>query len=530
VRGGAAADLALLGGRVFVGLGLPEADALASAGDRVLALGRDAVLPQIGPGTKVVELRGRTVVPGFNDAHVHLMDGGLSLLGVDLRGARDEAECARRVATHARTLPEGAWIRNGHWDHESWPGAALPSRRAFDPGTEGHPLLLMRQDGHMALANTRALEIAGITGETEAPPGGAIERDARGEPTGILKDRAMELVLRKIPPPSRAEVRDAARAAFREAARLGVTTIQDNSFPEALPAYLDLRESGELTVRLSVWRYAATFEALRAAGVRSGLGDAWIRLGPLKILSDGSLGSGTAAFFDPYSDGRDGAGLLLYGEDELSRLVREADALGFQLAVHAIGDRANALVLSALEGAARENPPRERRFRIEHAQSVRREDVPRFRALPAIASIQPCHLVDDVRFARRRLGERCRDLYRAGSFLRQGIPVAFGTDWPVAPLDPRVGLFAALCRTSMDGEPRGGLNPDERLTLPEALSCYTLGSAYAEFAEGQKGTLRPGAFADLVVFGADLFALGPREILSASVDLTVVGGRVVHEA
>jgi len=525
------ADLVLRGGRVFAGRGLPWGTAIAVAGERVLAIGSDPEIARlVTPRTRIVELRGRLVVPGFNDAHVHLLDGGFGLLSVALRDARDEQDFARRVGAHARTLAPGTWILNGNWDHEAWPGKALPTRASIDPVTPDHPVFVNRLDGHMALANTLALRLAGITRDTRDPEGGTIVRDASGEPTGILKDNAMDLVWIRVPEPSREMNRRAARAALQEAARLGVTSLQDNSSIDALPTYQDLREAGDLTARLNVWRPIGALDALRSVGIRSGLGDDWIRVGALKILSDGSMGAGTAAFFEPYADDPATTGLLLYPVLELDRLILEADAAGFQLAVHAIGDRANRLVLEAFEKATRSNGPRERRFRIEHAQVVAAPDLERFKALGVIASIQPSHCIDDMRWAEKRIGrERCRGAYRFRSFLDAGIPAAFGTDWYVEPLDPRIGLYAALTREFSEGGPAGGWFPEERLDLEQAIDLYTRGSAHAEFTEKVKGTLEPGRLADLVVFHRDLFALPPREILTTPVDLTVVGGRVVFE-
>jgi predicted amidohydrolase YtcJ len=525
------ADLVLRGGRVFAGKGLPGGTALAVRGDRVLRVGDDAALARyVAAGTRVIELAGRLVVPGFNDAHVHFLDGGFGLLSVELRDARDEAEFARRIGAHARGLPPGTWILNGNWDHEAWPSKRLPTRGLIDPATAEHPVFVNRLDGHMALANSLALRLAGIDRGTPDPPGGSIVRDASGEPTGVLKDNAEELMARVIPEPSREMNLRAARAALGEAARLGVTTIQDNSAADALPTYQALRERGELTARMSVWRPIAHLPELRKTGVRSGLGDDWIRLGALKILADGSMGAGTAAFFEPYADDPGTRGLLLYPVEELARLVLEADAAGFQLAVHAIGDRANSLVLDAFEAALRANGTRERRFRIEHAQVVRKADLARYRRLGVIASIQPSHCIDDMRWAEKRIGSaRCREAYNFASFTRLGIPVAFGTDWYVEPLDPRLGLYAAVTREYREGGPPGGWFPEERIGLAEALDLYTRGSALAEFAEGDKGTLEPGKLADFVVFARDLFALPPREILTTPVELTVVGGRVVFE-
>jgi predicted amidohydrolase YtcJ len=375
------------------------------------------------------------------------------------------------------------------------------------------------------------LKLAALTRATADVPGGTIVRDAAGEPTGLLKDNAMELVARAVPPPSREANRAAARAALREAARFGVTTIQDNSPADALPTYQDLRAAGELTARLYVWRYAAeSLSPLRDTGVRTGLGDDWIRLGALKILADGSIGSATAALYEPFLSNPASKGLLLFTEEELKRMVREADAAAFQLAVHAIGDRANALVLDAFAEAAKANGSRDRRFRIEHAQHVQARDLARFRALGVVASVQPSHCIDDMRFVEKHVGpSRLKDAYRWRSFLEAGVPLAFGTDWFVEPLDPRLGLYAAVTREYPEGGPPGGFEPQEKIALEDALDAYTRGSAFAEFAEDRKGTLAPGKLADLVVFGADLFAGPARAILETPIDLTVVGGRVVHE-
>jgi len=528
---GPEADLVLLGGQVFVGKGKPRVTAIAIQGERVLAVGSDAdVKALVGPRTRAVDLAGRLVLPGFNDAHVHLLSGGFGLLSVDLRSCRDEADMVRRIGDYGRTLPKGTWIQEGNWDHESWPSKRLPTRKGLDAVTPDHPVLVQRLDGHMALANSLALRLAGITRDTKDPDGGTIVRDERGEPTGILKDNAEGLVDSVVPAPSREMNLQAARAALKEAARLGVTTIQDNSPVDALPTYQELRAKGELTARMYVWRYAESLAPLKQAGVLTGLGDDWVRLGALKILSDGSMGSGTAAFFEPYADDPKTKGLLLHPVADLERMILDADAAGFQLAVHAIGDRANSLVLDAFEKAAHQNPSRDRRFRIEHAQVVRASDVARFKALGVVASIQPSHCIDDMRWAEKRIGhERSRGAYRFKSFLDAGVPVAFGTDWFVEPLDPRLGLYAAVSRELPEGGPAGGWFPEEKISLEDAIDLYTRGSAYAEFAEQDKGTLEPGKLADLAVFDRDLFSIPPREILGTPVDMTVVGGRVVYE-
>ena len=529
-RGEGTANTVLINGRVYVREGRFER-AIAIGGGRVLATGDDTeVRARAGASARVIDLDGRLVTPGFNDAHVHFLDGGSALLSVDLRDAGDEAEFARCVAAHARTLPKGAWILNGNWDHEAWPSRALPHKGLIDDATRDHPVFVTRLDVHMALANTVALRLAGIDRSTSDPFGGTIVRDSSGEPTGILKDAAMGLVRRAMGPATRETNLRNARAALAHAASLGVTTIQDNSSIDALPTYQQIRAEGGLTARINVWRPVSAMESMIAAGMRSGLGDDWIRVGAIKILSDGSMGAGTAAFYEPYNDEPGNTGLLLYSVEELEHMIDAADAGDFQLAVHAIGDRANTLVLDAFAKAAAARRRSDRRFRIEHAQVVRREDLQRFKALGVIASIQPAHGIDDMRWAERRIGaDRCRLAYNVKSFLDALIPVAFGSDWAVAPLDPRVGLYAAVAREALGGGPAGGFLPHEKISLSEAIDLYTRGSAQAEFADDRKGTLEPGMLADLAVFAGDLFELPTRSILETPVDLTMVGGRFVYE-
>jgi len=522
------AELLLRGGAIWTGKGLPAARALAAAGGRVLALDAEAEAA-VGPHTRVIDLAGRLAVPGFNDAHVHFLEGGMALLSADLRSAGDEDEMARRLAARAATLPAGEWITGGQWDHEGWPSRRLPTRASADVAAPAHPVFVRRLDGHMALANSLALKQAGIGAATPDPPGGTIERDAAGAPTGVLKDTAMDLVRRAMPARTPERMRLAVDAAMAEAARLGVTTVQDNSPVEALPVYQELRARDALTVRLCAWRPIEVLPALVAAGVRPGLGDEWLAVGALKLIADGSLGAGTAAFFEGYSDEPGNRGLLLKEAGETERLILEADAHGFSLAVHAIGDRANALVLDCFARAAARHPPRDRRWRIEHAQHVRAADLARFRALGVIASVQPFHAVDDMRFAARRVGPgREGEAYRVRSFLEAGVAVAFGTDWYVEPLDPRTVLHAAVLREAVAGGPEGGWRPEERVGMEDALDLYTRGSAFAEGTERVKGTLRPGMLADVVVLGGDVLRR-PREVLDTPVDLTVVGGRVVFE-
>jgi predicted amidohydrolase YtcJ len=470
------------------------------------------------------------VLPGFNDAHVHLVDGAEEIVGVDLRPAKDEREFARRLADHAAKLPKGKWILGGYWDHESWPSKALPTRQLVDRAVPNHPVFVQRLDGHMAVANSLAMSLAGVTKATQSPDGGAVVRDASGEPTGVFKDNAMELISRAIPPATDEEVRERVKAALKHAASLGVTTIQDmTASATELRVYQALLAAGELTARIySIQNHG--IEGARQAGVQTGFGNDWIRIGGIKLFADGSMGSGTAAFFEPYSDDPSTSGLLIQEPAALEKAMFDADAAGFQLIVHAIGDRANALVLDILEKLARERGSRDRRPRIEHSQVVRDADKSRFQKAGVIASIQPSHCIDDMRWAEKRIGKaRSAAAYDFKSFVDAGAHVAFGTDWYVEPLDPMLGLYAAVTRQFPDGTPPDGWFPEERLDLARAIEFYTLGSAYAEFADDRKGSIAAGMLADLVVLSKDLFSIPPREILTTRPVLTIVGGRVVFE-
>jgi predicted amidohydrolase YtcJ len=527
------ADLVIVNAKVHtVDSARPSAEAVAICGDRIARVGSNDEVKQIaGRATRTIDARGQLLVPGFNDAHVHLVSGAEELVGVDLRPAKSPQEFMQRLRDHAARLPKGQWILGGYWDHEAWSGQTLPAHDLIDSITRDNPVFVQRLDGHMGLANALAMKLAGITRDTQAPAGGAIVKDASGEPTGVFKDNAIDLVTRAVPPPSLDETIDRARAALQHAASLGVTTVQDmTASATELRAYGALRASGELTARIySIQNHP--IQGLVEAGIATGFGDDWIRIGGQKLFADGSMGSGTAAFFEPYADDPTTSGLLLHTPDALERAIFDADAAGFQLVVHAIGDRANAIVLDAFEKLERERGRRDRRLRIEHAQVVRAADKPRFAALAVIASIQPSHCIDDMRWAERRIGAaRSRIAYNVHSFADAGARIAFGTDWYVEPLNPMIGLYAAVTRQFADGTPAGGWFPEERITMAQAIEYYTLGSAYAEFAEQRKGSITEGKLADLVLLSKDLFTIPAREILDVRPVLTIVGGRIVHGA
>lgn len=522
------ADLLLYNGKVFVGDAAGTfAEAVAIRGERILAVGAERDLARRFRSRSRLDLKGRLVTPGFNDSHVHFSEGALRS-GVDLRDARSPAEVARRVAT--QRAPPGAWIVGSGWDETLWAGAA-PSRAILDRVAPRNPLYLVRIDGHVAWVNTRALERAGIDDRTADPPGGKIVRDDRGRATGVLEETAKDLVAGKIPVPSRRERKTALEAAVRTAREYGITSVQDASGAEALDLYGELLRQGALTVRVAVWqvRNRPLAELLRQRAAFSALGfdPLRLRITAAKSFVDGSLGARTAALLAPYADAPSRLGLLRIGPGELAKLVEEEAGAGLQVALHAIGDRANRVALDAIQAARRP----ELRPRIEHAQVIAPPDLTRFRTLSVIVAMQPVHVSSDSRWAEGRLGlDRARLAYAWRSLLRSGAHVAFGTDWPVEPLDPYRGLYAAVTRERWGGGPPGGWNPEERLTIEEALRCYTAGGAYASFEEREKGMIAPGMLADLVVHTRDLLTIDPRAILRTKVALTIFGGRIVYRS
>ncbi|HEY0309633.1 MAG TPA: amidohydrolase [Luteimonas sp.] len=529
------ADTVLLGGKVWTGdPARPEVQALAIRDGKVAALGTDADIRRLaGPSTMVLSLEGRRVVPGFNDAHVHFFDGGQGLASVQLRDAPSPEAFRDRIGAYAATLPKGRWVLNGNWDHERWTPAALPTRQLIDAVTPDHPVFINRLDGHMALANTLALRLAGITRDTPDPPGGAIVRDADGEPTGLLKDAAMNAVYAVIPEAGAAEIDAALRAAMRYANENGVTSVQDMSAtPAILRGYQRLLADGALTVRVYGAQPLSRWERLAEPGITAGFGGDMLRIGALKGFADGSLGSTTALFFEPYLDEPGTSGLPsdeLVDADAMQADMDGADAAGLQLAIHAIGDKANATILDMFARLAQANGPRDRRLRIEHAQHFRAEDIPRMHAQRVIASMQPYHAIDDGRWAEKRIGPgRAQGTYAFRSLLDAGAVLAFGSDWFVAPMEPLMGIYAAVTRRTLDGAHPGGWVPEQKIGVADAVRAYTAGSAYAEFQETVKGTLAPGMLADLVVLSDDIFAIDPVAIADAKVDLTLLGGKIVY--
>jgi predicted amidohydrolase YtcJ len=515
--------------------GQPVAQAIAILGERIVAVGTDKEIKKLaGPLTRTIDARKRLVLPGFNDSHVHFLSGGFQLSSVDLRDADSPQEFAERIRQFSEKLPAGRWITGGDWDHERWPDANLPTKELIDRFTPGIPVFVSRLDGHMALANSLALKLAGVTRETLDPAGGLIVRDQNtGEPTGVLKDAAMSHVWKVVPESSFEVKLAAARAATEHAAKLGVTSVQDMSAGDDVGIYQTLLDRGELKTRIYAVSPLPAWERLARTGVRAHFGSDLLRIGGLKGFADGSLGSTTAFFFEPYKDASNTRGLAgeeMFPEGAMLNRVRAADRAGLQVMIHAIGDRANDLILSIYEQVITEDGQRDRRFRIEHAQHLRLQDISRFKRDQVIASMQPYHAIDDGRWAEKRIGkERAKTTYAFRSLLDSGATLAFGTDWTVAPLDPILSIYAGVTRRTLDGRNPKGWIPEQKISVEEAVRAYTVGSAFAEFQEKVKGTLTPGKLADLVLLSEDIFKINPQDIEKVKVVMTIMNGRVVYE-
>ncbi len=511
----------------------PLANAVVTKNGRIACVGSTAdAISFAGPSAEVHDLGGRLTLPGFIDNHTHFVWGGTHLLGINLRGCRSMADFKRTIGEYV-ARHRGRWVTGGDWDQEAWEIRRLPAREWIDEVSPDTPLFVQRFDGHMALANSVALKMAGITRDTPDPGGGLIERDpGTGAPTGILKDSAMDLVTGIIPKQSPAETERAVLEAQAEAMRNGITSIHDITLPEHLDVYRKMEREGTLTCRIYTRLPISGYGELVRQGIRTGHGSDFLKTGSLKAFSDGSLGSGTALFFDPYLDDPSNAGLAMeiVTNGDLRRWALDADKNGLQLSIHAIGDKANHLVLALFDEIVRTNPAWDRRFRIEHAQHVRAEDIPVFSKLGVIVSAQPYHAVDDGVWAERRIGpERLKTTYAFRSFMDAGVTVCFGSDWTVAPLNALAGIHAAVTRSTLDGKNTGGWIPEQKLTVEQAVWCYTVNNATAAFEERVKGTIEVGKLADLVVLNEDIYSIDPSRINSTRVDMTVFDGQILYQ-
>lgn len=520
-------------GRVWTGDStMPWESAVATRGDTIIAVGDSATVAKlVGPQTKVLSNGSGLIAPGFMDNHVHLLSAGFQLSSVDLRSSDSPAEFISRLKAFASERRPGEWIIGGDWDHERWPGAPLPTHDWIDSVTPNNPVLLSRLDGHMLVANSVAMKAAGVTREMKDVAGGTIVRDKAGNLTGVFKDEAMGPLFSAVPNAT-PEQNDAALArAFAFANSKGVTALGAvSSYWEEVAAVKRAHAKGTQTVRVALFPGLAGWKAVADTVAANGPGDDWVRVAGVKGFVDGSLGSTTAFFFDPYEDDKKSSGFLTTPEAELRAAIGAADSAGLQVVVHGIGERANAILLDIFDSVAKAHGPRDRRFRIEHAQHLRPAEVKRMAEQHVIASMQPYHAIDDGRWAGKRLGARVVNSYVFKSLLDAGAVVTFGSDWTVAPIDPLLGIYAAVTRRTLDGKNPDGWIPEQKITVEQALKAYTSANAYAVFADSTRGRVKTGYRADLVLIDQDLFKVAPEAIETAQVRATVAGGKVVYEA
>jgi hypothetical protein len=517
-----------------------RAEAMAVAGDKIIAVGsRSDVLKFKGPDTKVVDLDGHFVMPGFNDAHMHLASAGLEKMNVNLVGAKTLDELRERLRTKVDAAEPGSWVVGEGWDETLWPVKVLPTRWDLDEVSKDHPVYLGRVDGHIAVANTRALQLASVTVASRDPDGGKIDRDDAGTPNGILREKAKEAVEAVIPKPTPDKRRQAIELALADLSSHGVTSAQDYSDWENFRIYEDLEHDGKLTARISEWlSFDDPVETLNKKRDSHPATDSMLHTGMLKGFMDGSLGSKTAALLEPYSDDPQNSGLPQYDPAKLNAMTKERVLAGYQVGFHAIGDKGVQMALDAFaeaEKSAKDAKVKavdggtDYRLRIEHAQVTTPQQILRFKELKVIASMQPGHLLTDMGWAESRLGpKRAEHSYAWSEFLRHNVTLAFGTDYPVEPVSPFAGLYSAITRMNLDA--RKSYFPAQKITIEQALAAYTTGAAFAEFAEKQKGRLEPGMLADFVVLDQDVTATEPDRLLKAKVLRTVVGGKTVYEA
>lgn len=522
---GQSLDTAYVNAMVWTGQGAPALSAIGIVGSRIAALGSAAVKAHISKATRVVDLGGAFVMPGFIDCHTHFLIGSDLLNQPNLREAKSPQAFAQIVGEAARALKPGQWVQGGSWDAELW-GGELPDRSWMDPLTPDTPVAVQRLDLHMLALNSAALKAAGIDRNTPDVPGGIIVRNKDGNPTGILKDAAMDLAKRAIPAPTDADREASVRKGIAHGLSKGVTQVHTTELDWMThDALRRLRAKGETDMRFYSFLPLQDWAKVKALVDVEGRGDDWLRWGGLKLQYDGSLGSRTAMFYRPYDDAPGNSGMPLHKVADVQQWTNDADAAGFQITIHAIGDQANDEALDIFAAAAAKNGPRDRRFRIEHAQHLSAAAIPRFAKQQVIAAMQPYHAIDDGRWAIQRVGgDRLKGTYAFKSLLDAGAKVAFGSDWPVAPLDPLTGVAAAVLRQTIDGANPGGWLPDQKLTMTQALHAYTATNAFAGFQDDRLGRIAPGMLADFVVMDANLFAIDPAKTGATKILKTIVNG------
>jgi predicted amidohydrolase YtcJ len=532
-----AADLVITNAKVWtVDKSRPSAQAVAVLGDRIVAVGSNTDIEAWhGPNTKVIDAGGKLLLPGFNDAHVHFVSGGQQLDNVQLKDVTNPKEFARQIAERAKVTPKGEWVLGGNWDETKWNPPDMPTKEMIDAATPDTPVFVSRYDGHMGLANSVALRLAGITANTPDPPGGTIVHDAQGNPTGALKDAATDFIDKVVPPLSHEQRVKVVKRALAHAASLGVTSVQHMvASYEDIAVYSELLDRGELTTRIYAAPLITQVDDQAKIGIGHAFGGPSLRIGALKAFADGSLGSGTAYFYEPFLNQGNNRGLLSDEMHPISLMrdrMMKADAAGLQLCTHAIGDEGISTILDLYADVIKAHGEADRRFRIEHAQHMAAKDFDRFAQLHVIASVQPYHAIDDGRFAEGHIGhDRASRTYAFRTFLDHGVRLAFGTDWEVAPLNPLLGVYAAVTRATLDDKNPNGWFPEQKLTVAEAVEAYTMGSAYAEFQEKEKGSITPGKLADMVLLSDDIFTIAPTKIRDTQVLRTIVGGKLVWDA
>jgi predicted amidohydrolase YtcJ len=528
------ADLVLINGIIrTMDLKKPTAEAVAVREGKIIYVGSTQEINSlIDKNTNLIDCNGKLVLPGFIDNHTHFVYGGFQLTGINLREAKTRKEFSQLISDFVKTN-NGKWITGGDWDHEAWENKSLPTKQMIDDSTKDTPIFVTRFDGHMGLANSKALELAGITSETTNPKGGTIVKDhITAEPTGMLKDEAMNLIFRIITPPTREDKKSAVITALKHASEMGITSIQDVSSFDDIKFYTELENEGLLTsrfyCRIPIEEYSTLVDKkIRIDDTSTG----FIKLGALKAFADGSIGSSTALFFDGYDEDTSNFGLAMeiLQNGKLEEYSIDADKNHLQLSVHAIGDKANSEVLDIFEKVTKTNSSWDRRFRIEHAQHINPKDYPRFKKLNVIASCQPFHCIDDGQWVQKRIGyERCKNTYPFRNFIDNGIILTFGSDWTVAPLNILEGVYAAVTRRTLDGKNPEGWFPEQKISVEEAVKCYTINNAYGSFEEKVKGSISEGKFADFVILSDDIFEIDPVKIKDVKIEKTIMNGKIIY--